>query len=214
MQIFNERDARKIEERKWCLYVHINKENNKKYFGITSKDPIRRWSNGSGYTHNPHFYSAIQKYGWDGFDHVVLIDNLTCEEAKILEEMTIATWNTIDPAFGYNMTLGGDGTRGCHPSEETKKKLSECRRRENLSDETIRRRSESLRARRLSEDHKRKIGIGNSKAVNMYELDGTFIKSFDSMAEAESETHISHSHISQCCNQKRKSTGGYRWAFA
>ena len=32
-------------------------------------------------------------------------------------------------------------------------------------------------------------------------------------ARAEDKTGIGRSHISQCCNGKRKSTGGYIWRF-
>ena len=198
----------------WSVYVHINKLNGKKYFGITSKDPERRWLKGKGYRDNPHFRAAIEKYGWDGFDHIVLFSNLPCEFAKKVECEAIAFWNTIDMNNGYNMTLGGDGTLGCYPSDETRKKLSESRRRENLSDETRRRKSKAMKARKLSDEHKRKIGEGNSKSIKMYDLLGNFIKTFPSARAAEVELNISHSHISQCCHGKRISTGGYKWQFA
>lgn len=112
------------------------------------------------------------------------------------------------------MTSGGDGTPGYHPSEETRQKLSVARRRENLSEETLKRRSESLRGRRFSDEHKRKIGDANSKPINMLSKTGELIRSFSSAREAEVTLGISHSHISQCCTGKRKSTGGYMWSFA
>lgn len=204
-----------IDHKKWKVYVHINKENGKRYVGVTSKrNPNHRWSNGHGYKENPHFYSAIEKYGWDGFYHFVLADNLPEVMAKNLEKLLIQKWHTQCKEFGYNMTSGGDGTPDYHPSEETRRKLSEAKRRENLSEETLRRRSDGLRGRKFSEEHKRKIGDGNSKRINMYSKSGEYIRSFKSAHEAEVTMNISHSHISQCCNGKRKTTGGYIWKFA
>lgn len=163
---------------------------------------------------NPHFYSAITKYGWDCFEHIVLCEHLSSNEAKEMEYNLIAKWNTTNPEFGYNMTSGGDGTPGYHPSEETRRKLSEARRKENLSEETLRRRSDGLRGRKFSDEHKRKIGEGNSKNIEMYRKDGEMLRTFESAKYAELELGISHSHISQCCHGLRQSAGGYIWKFA
>lgn len=202
-------------EKKWKVYVHVNKTNGKRYVGITSKPKIEhRWSNGYGYKENPHFYSAIEKYGWDGFEHKVLLSGVSEKEAKMAERMLISIWRTQDAAYGYNMTSGGDGTPDYHPSAETRAKLSNARRRENLSEETLRRRSEGLRGRKFSDEHKRKIGDGNSKRINMFTKDGEFIRSFRAARDAELECGISHAHISQCCHGKRNSAGGYVWQFA
>lgn len=60
----NQNDIDKI----WTVYVHTNLINGKKYIGITSMSPEKRWRNGTGYTCGA-FKSAIAKYGWDGFSH-------------------------------------------------------------------------------------------------------------------------------------------------
>lgn len=93
------------------LYLHLNKTNRKKYFGITTQKVNKRWKKGSNYTNNSHFYNAIQYYGWENFYHIVLCDNLTIEAAKKLERMLIYCFNTTNPEYGYNKTIGGEG--GC-----------------------------------------------------------------------------------------------------
>lgn len=202
-------------EKTWTVYAHRNKKNDKKYVGITSKPkPEHRWNSGRGYTENPHFYSAIQKYGWDGFEHIILAVGLDEEWAKSAERNLIKMWKTQDRRYGYNMTSGGDGTPNYHPSDETRMKLSIARMKENLSEETLKRRSDGLRGRKFTDAHKKKIGDGNSKAVDMFTKDGKYVRSFRGAHDAEVECGVSHSHISQCCNGHRMSAGGYVWKFA
>lgn len=94
-------------EKKWCVYVHIA-PNGKKYVGITSQKPEKRWKNGKGYKHNDHFNLAINKYGWNNFQHIILFDNLEGEEAERLETLIIALVRTHINKFGYNKTFGGE----------------------------------------------------------------------------------------------------------
>lgn len=116
-------------DKKWCVYIHTNKINNKAYIGITCKPPEQRWRNGEGYSKDqPVFYRAIQKYGWNNFEHIIWENNLTEGEAKDLEIRLIALFKTNcvkyrEPEFGYNMTDGGDGTAGRKHTKETKEKI-------------------------------------------------------------------------------------------
>ena len=89
------------------VYAHINKENGKAYIGISKQNLKTRWGkNGKGYSQQPKFYNAIQKYGWDNFIHCVLIENIeTQEEALDLETYYIEKYNSIDN--GYNILHNG-----------------------------------------------------------------------------------------------------------
>lgn len=96
--------------RTYCVYVHTNKINSKKYVGITCLKPEKRWNNGKGYTSaQPIFYNAIQKYGWDGFSHEVLYEGLTKAQAQELEIKLISEYRATESDFGYNNTIGGEG---------------------------------------------------------------------------------------------------------
>lgn len=60
----------------YTVYCHTNKLNNKRYVGITKQEPKVRWQNGYGYRGNEYFFRAIQKYGWDNFEHEILYECL------------------------------------------------------------------------------------------------------------------------------------------
>ena len=93
----------------YCVYEHVNKINGKKYIGMT-KDPKHRWrSDGYEYRRCTHFWSAIQKYGWDNFEHTIIRKELTHMEACELEIKLIAEQETIEK--GYNLASGGNGGR-------------------------------------------------------------------------------------------------------
>lgn len=111
----------------WSVYMHTNKINGKRYIGITSKTPSRRWGNGGrGYKKNQHFWKAIQKYGWNNFKHEVLLTNETFEYACAVEKCLVKHYKTNNPLYGYNLTSGGD--KGCTYSEESRRKISESRK--------------------------------------------------------------------------------------
>ena len=96
------------KKREYCLYCHINKYNSKKYYGITKRNPNYRWNHGKGYSNNEYFTRAIEKYGWDdGFDHIIILNNLTEKEACELEKQYIRKDRTNLREYGYNLASGG-----------------------------------------------------------------------------------------------------------
>ena len=93
-------------DKNYIVYQHTNLINGKKYIGITKRiNPNLRWQNGKGYSKQPKFYNAIQKYGWDNFSHEIIAQELTEIEAKELETHYIKIYNSIDN--GYNILLEG-----------------------------------------------------------------------------------------------------------
>ena len=121
-----------INNGKWTVYAHINKINGKMYIGVTSTDPQKRWGyKGCKYKGCLKFHSAIQKYGWDSFDHEIIASKLTKEEACNMETLLIAKLDTINN--GYNLEPGGvdQGPR----SPEAIEKLREARRRQIITPE-------------------------------------------------------------------------------
>ena len=92
----------------WSVYVHINKTNGKRYFGITSSTPRNRWRYGYGYSGCRYFNFAIEKYGWDGFEHKVLASGLSKEQAEYTERLLIDVYQTTDRNYGYNIQPGGN----------------------------------------------------------------------------------------------------------
>lgn len=136
------------EDRRWCVYVHRNVHNDKRYVGITSKLPEERWGhNGCKYLSkkcgkykHPAFANALIKYNdWQNdWEHIIYADSLTEEEAKQMEIYLIALYKTNcckyqNPSFGYNITDGGTATLGWNPTEETRKKMSD-KAKERTSD--------------------------------------------------------------------------------
>ena len=98
------------EPKNYTVYMHINKINNKKYIGITKTSVNKRWGcNGTGYRDNKQsvFYRAIQKYGWDNFEHKILYENLSQDEACNIEVKLIKEYKTQNKNFGYNVQPGG-----------------------------------------------------------------------------------------------------------
>ena len=66
-----------LSENNYKVYIHINTTNGKRYYGITCQEVEKRWKNGKGYYKNKYFTKAINKYGWDNFEHIVKDKGLT-----------------------------------------------------------------------------------------------------------------------------------------
>ena len=106
----------------YCIYMHKNKINGKVYIGQTCQKPEYRWNHGRKYADSPAFNAAIQKYGWDNFEHIILEDGLSQKEANEKEIYYINFYQSRDREHGYNLAMGGDN-REVH--DETRQKISD-----------------------------------------------------------------------------------------
>ena len=51
------------------------------------------------------------------------------------------------------------------------------------------------------------------KQVIQWTLRGSFVKKWGSISEAASALDLDQGHISKCCQNVRKSHGGYKWSY-
>jgi group I intron endonuclease len=202
-------------ENEWIVYAHINKVNGKMYVGITSQEVQKRWGYGAGYSESPYFNNAINKYGWNNFDHEIIAEHLTEKEAKNFEKRLIKELQLRNDRFGYNLTNGGDGISGYKHTKETKEKLRNISL--NMSEETKRKMVLHKLGVPLTEEHKKNISKGDFnkgiKPIVQYNINGVFIKKWDSLKDASNELEIQISDISSCCHGNKKSAGGFMWRF-
>lgn len=218
----------------YLVYQHKNKINGKIYIGITSRTPEERWgNNGCNYKSSPYFYSAIQKYGWDNFEHNILFTNLTKEQACLKEQELIKNFNSANRQFGYNSTSGGDifvmneetkqkisqslmGNKnglGHACSEEKKKKISDAQKNRQFTEEHKQKLSEAAKKRHVPcSDEKRKVlskNYPNKRKIYCEELDMIF----ESVQECARYINAPATNISKICGGKGKTVKGYHLKY-
>lgn len=111
-----------VYDNSYTVYIHINKSNNKCYIGMTKVDTNQRWGKDGIKYFGQVFYNAIEKYGWNDFEHIIVFENKTQEEAEYLERLFIKVLLSNNRIYGYNIENGGNSVGTM--SEETKEKIS------------------------------------------------------------------------------------------
>lgn len=234
---------RKYEDHIFQVYMHTNKINGKVYVGITHHvNPNKRWGySGQKYTNSNKFVNAINKYGWENFDHTILC-RTNKERAVVIEKALIAHYKRM--GMSYNLSDGGDGAeaiteenrkkisermrnnhpmKGKHHTPEARAKISEANKQRVYTEEQkehlkqvskLGRQTMLDRGWWMSEEGKKKVAEYHSKPVLQMDLDGNVIKEFKSAVEAD--RFLSNGkghHISDVCNGKRKTAYGYKWKY-
>ena len=133
---------------------------------------------------NSIFHKAIRKYGLENFVYCLLEDNILKENLNMREIAWIEYYDSF--YSGYNSTFGGRGPQGFIMSKELRK--------------------------RISESHKGKPS-NRRKKVSKYDLNGNYIQTYNSVAEATNQNPKCLS-IYSVCSGISKQTGGFIWKYA
>lgn len=130
-------------------------------------------------------YNAINKYGKENFKKEIIEFCNTRKELNEREIFWIKKLDSRDRNIGYNISEGG--TIGdqftFHPDKEN------IRKRQQIAKKNL------------------------MKPVYQYDLNGIFIKKFDSINQAANECETKAGEISRCCNGNYKKHKGYIWRF-
>lgn len=215
-----------IEYVSYYVYEHIF-PNGKKYIGITSQLPNRRWRDGKGYKSQEMLTRAINKYGWGNITHIVLHSGLTKEEAELKEIELIREYKTNNRKYGYNIENGGGSSKGHHLSKKTREKMSKSRMGEknwiygkHLSAETKLKLSIAHKGKcdieAVRRGAKKRMGKNafNSRRVVQFSKNGELIREYDSLADAYRETNVRTQDIYNCCVGRQKSAKNYIWKYS
>ncbi len=113
----------------YTIYKHTNLVNGKAYIGYTSLTMEERWKQHVSLSLQPSkatrkikLWNAIRKYGPDLWGHEILLETKTQADAKATEIKLIEDYNTF--RWGYNMTIGGEGTCGFKHTNVSKQVMS------------------------------------------------------------------------------------------
>ncbi len=244
------------------LYVHIRPDTQTVFYvGIGSTVNYKRAYSHSGRSN--HWRNIVKKYG---YSVSIIKENLTWDEACILESEFIAKYGRLDMNEGFlvNLTNGGEGPSGVIRSKETIDKLKKVSRGKFTKDWFISKYGDDVgldlyetrckeistkiiekggpwhKGKKLpqwsgenypnpnrrkwalgkklgprSEDVKTKIRKVLGNVVLQYNMNGDFIKKWDSIRLASSSLNIRHDQISGCCKNRYgcKTAGGYIWKY-
>lgn len=195
------------------IYLHRNKINNKVYIGQTIQPIEERWKNGAGYKTCYYFYNAIQKYGWDNFEHIILeqSEDWTQEELNNKEKEYIQKFNSTNPKYGYNICDGGSNISPNalpkaiewmkeHPEFGQARAADMLKWQKEHPEEILEMRR--INAAKATEARKKKVQCMETGEI------------FESASEAARKTpKTTQSKICMVCRGQRKTCGGYHWQY-
>ena len=182
------------------IYGIKNKINGKIYIGSSGNIRLRWKSHRSTLKKqrgtNRYLQRAYNKYGLNSFDFLVIE---FCDVSVLIkkEQYWLDFYKSYEKDLGYNLSKIAESNRGLKHSEEAREKIRK-----------------SKLGLKMSPEAKMGIILANKKAVYMFNLNGTLVKSFDSVVKAANFTGIDKGNISTCCRGKKQSSGGFMWSYS
>ena len=202
---------------------------NKYYIGMHKTCNLKDGYMGSGLL----LRRSIKKHGLN--NHFIEILEYCDSYEKLAErEQYIVNSDLLNDPLCMNLKTGGIGgatMTGRKQSKETIEKRVVKLRGKKRSEEYCKANAERMRiiwkGNQYAKGNKHWVGKKHKKEsiekmrdnhpfvkqVGMYDLENNFIKSFNSLREAEKETGILRKHISRCCRGLAKTAGKKIWKF-
>ena len=173
-------------------------------------------------------HNSIRKYGWDARELVILeeVDNALLNEREVA---LIKEYNSyfLDNPLGMNMTIGGDGNKGSWMHKvELRKWYSEKFAGEG-NPFYGKHHTEEFKARKSkqSSEYNKKHNINvprwgveksrlkKIKAIVMYDVEGSFVREFESCTEAGKFINGKARDVSACASGRRTQAKGYVFRY-
>lgn len=210
------------------IYKIVNDINGKIYVGKTNSSIEKRFKQHlrdacKKSEEKRPLYNAINKYGKEHF-FIELIEECAFEKASEREQYWIGYYKGYEE--GYNATLGGDGIV-LYDYKLIEKQLRQGLSSQAISElngcckDVIYKVAKMANIDLLSKERRREIAKEKGVKVNQYTLNGEFIQTFYSYADAarwliengktSSSGGCVRSHIGEVCNGTRKTAYKYIW---
>ena len=218
------------------IYKIENLINSKVYIG-QSTDIKERWANHKRviFENNKRseikkrypLYLAFEKYGIENFSFEIL-EECSLEELDTKEQFYIKKYNSyIDfpNSNGYNLTLGGDGTRKVTEEQilNILKLWDEGKTTGEIMDILQVEKHAIIKYLKLfsstysveESDFRGRInaGISHRKKVDCYDLWGNYLKTYSSITEASEILDLNKQKIINCCKGKSPRVKKYRFTY-
>jgi len=153
--------------------------------------------------HSIYLQRAFNKYGEDNFEFFIL-DCVEPEFCVSTEQWWINMMQSADKRYGYNMCPKAGSSLGRKLERPQKPKAP-------MSDYTRKLLSDSQKGVPKSKEHAAKVGRKQWMAISQYDLEGNFIRHWDSVTEAQRVPGISN--ITKSLHNIRPHASGYIWKF-
>ena len=198
-----------MKERVYFIYKYTF-PNGKVYIGQTYEGS-NRFGNHSEY-HKQPVHRAMLKY--PNFEREIL-EYCSVENVDKREQFYIELYHSMERAFGYNLTSGGNKNKQWAP--EVRRKIIE--KLKNPSDETRKKLSERSSGSNnpMYGSHRSLSSNPHSKKVTLYDLSGNKIREFNCIKSAVIELELpqyASSQIVANCKRKILSAHGFIWRYS
>ncbi len=183
------------------IYLIRNTINDKIYVGQSRNIARRMWYHRHGEDGCKYLCRAIRLYGWDAFEVSILetVDDISLLDKR--EQYWIDTLDATNPNIGYNLCRTAGTYKGIKRTAEMRAQMSVARKGKKHT--------------KHAEPIKRTRTRTFKKSVHQIDkITNEIIHTWDSMSSVEKEISIKESGISACCAGKRKTAGGFAWAYA